>query len=50
MSEVELYHYDGDGKRVTRQTPDATVTTFVYDATAVPAERHVMPPAFVERA
>jgi RHS repeat-associated protein len=27
-----LYGYDGDGKRVTKQTPDGTVTTFVYDA------------------
>ena len=27
-----LYGYDGNGKRVTKQTPDGTVTTFVYDA------------------
>lgn len=30
-SATTLYTYDGEGRRVTKQAPDGTLTTFVYD-------------------
>jgi YD repeat-containing protein len=27
-----LYGYDGEGRRVTKRTPDGTITKYIYDA------------------